>query len=71
MEKINIGIKNGNVNIESDCSPESMMNATTVMFASLVLGSSNTVEELLAIIEEDASQIIKKGKLQEIKKEEK
>jgi hypothetical protein len=69
MEHINITIEDGNVNIESNCTPESLMRATSVLFTSMVQNSSNTFEELLGILQQNTLQIIENSTLKILERE--
>ena len=65
MEHISIQIEDENVAINSDCSQDNFMKATSVMFASMAQNSSNTVEELLEIIKENTLAIIENSSLKQ------
>jgi len=62
-ESILIDIENGNVNIESECSQDSLMSATTVLTASMVLNSKNSLDEIIEIIKQGANAVIENDKL--------
>lgn len=61
MEEINITIQNDNVNIDSNCSQNSLMNATSVLVTSMAQNSSNTLKEIIEIIETNAIQILEQN----------
>jgi hypothetical protein len=69
METINIQIEDGSVNIEQNCTHENFMSAVSVMFASMTQNSSNTIEELLEILEKNALDIIENNYLNTKEKE--
>ena len=69
MEHIHIGIEDGNVNITQNCTPDTFMSATIIMVASMALNSSNTLEELLEIIQKEALLVIEKSALKILEKE--
>ena len=69
MEHIHIDIEDGNVSIAQNCTPDSLMSATIVMVASMALNSSNTLEELLEIIQKEALLVIEKSALKILEKE--
>lgn len=63
METINFKIENGNVNIESNCTPDTFMKAVSVAVSSMAQNSTNTLEEILNIIEEHAKFILEEESL--------
>jgi len=69
-ETILIDIKDGNVNIDSDCSQDSLMSAVVVLTASMKMNSTNSLDELLEIIKYGATKVIENENLK-INKEDK
>lgn len=63
IENIDIVITNGNVNINSNCSPEGLMQAISVLTASMSNNSDNTLEELTEIIQKNALNILENNNL--------
>jgi len=69
-ESILIDIENGNVNIESDCSQDSLMSAVVVLTASMKMNSTNSLDELIKIIKDGANAVIENENLTIDKEEE-
>lgn len=69
-ESILIDIENGNVNIKSDCSQDSLMSAVVVLTASMKMNSTNSLDELIKIIKDGANAVIENENLTIDKEEE-
>jgi len=69
-ESILIDIKDGNVNIESDCSQDSLMSAVVVLTASMKMNSKNSLDEIINIIKEGANSVLENENLKLNKEEE-
>jgi len=70
QEQILIDIDDGNVNIESDCSQDSLMSAVIVLTASMKINSKNSLDEIIEIIKNGANAVIENENLKINKEEE-